>query len=271
MSLFEEWPDEDDELDRSRRSRPPASYTLVDHGRLFRRLFPKQRYTVFFRQLNFIAKRKLSFSERDQVMSACCGLLLEKEYVETEEDLRSQLKSNAEDLKINIERFEEIYSLAEPLLERISSLDRLTFLNVRSEVQRYHHALYAPLEGERASAPIKEVLRRIVNVSKDEIKDFKSKTKRGPLPDAALRKCISEAAQVFGEKKATASHSRKEGRRTSPFIDFVQLIFLALPENAMIGRHGRYTAAAIETHVAAVCKDLKKGLRERNKKPKLAD
>jgi len=271
MSLFEEWADEDDRLDQSRWSRPPACYTVVDHGRWFRRLFPKQHYTVFFRQLERMTKRKLSFSERSQIISAGFRLLSEKEYVETAEDFASQLKSEAETKKTNISRIKEIYLLADQLHERIRSLHGLTILNFSSEIRDYVGALYAPLSTQDSSAPIDEVFQRVLNTSKNKIEELKPTGKRGPLPDAALRKCISELAQVFGEENATAPYSRKEGRRASPFIDFVQQILYALPENAMIGRNGPYLPAAIEAHVHAVCADLKKALPDQNKKPKLAD
>ena len=105
MSLFDQWADEDDDRKLLRRSRPPASYTVVDHGHWFRRLFREQRYTVFFRQLERLTKRKLSFSEREAILSACIKLLLAKQYVETAEDFSSQLKSEAELLRWNIARF----------------------------------------------------------------------------------------------------------------------------------------------------------------------
>ena len=98
----------------------------------------------------------------------------------------------------------------------------------------------------------------------------KQKAKRGPAPDRAMRSCIVELIKAFG-RNPTAGWSEKKGRRSSPLIDFVNEILFALPEYARIGREVPYLPAAIEAHVAAVCKDLKKALPERNKKPKLAD
>ena len=115
MSLFEEWADEDFE----RPLRPQGSYKLIDHGRWFRRLFPKQRYTVFFRRLERITKRKLSYSERDKIIGAGFRLLMEKHYVETAEDFRNQLKEEAEIQKMFYSHFEKINSLTDQLLELI--------------------------------------------------------------------------------------------------------------------------------------------------------
>ena len=272
MSLFDEWADEEFDLAYLRRSRPPASYTMTDHGRWFRRLFPKKRYTVFFRQLNHITKRKLSFSEREQIIGACGRLLLEKDYVETAEDFRSQLIDEARQKRMVISKFKEMNSLANQLLEHVKNLDKLSFLMARRDMQEFRSRLYEPLDEGDSRAPLVEVLQRISDTSKNMLEEeLKSKPKRGPSPDAALRKCISKLARVFGEENATAPDSRKKGRRASPFIDFVQQILYALPENAMIGRNGPYTWAAIEAHVYDVCKDLKKALPARKKKPKLAD
>ena len=76
----------------------------------------------------------------------------------------------------------------------------------------------------------------------------------------ALRLFIAELAQIFG-KKATAGYSRKKGRRASPFIDFVETILFALPEEAIMGREGIYTGGAIEAHVSAVCAGLESYVR----------
>lgn len=154
MSLFEEWADEEDELNFSRRSRPPASYTVVDHGRWFRRLFPEQRYTVFFRQLNRIAKRKLSFSERDKILRACFSLLLDKEYVETAEDFRSQHLDEARQKTMVISTFKKINSLANQLLEHVGKLNKLTFFMSRRDMQEFRFKLHEPLDEGPSRAPI---------------------------------------------------------------------------------------------------------------------
>ena len=251
MSLFEEWADEDFE----RPLRRPASYKVMDHGRWFRRLFPKQRYTVFFRQLERITKRKLSFSERDQIIGAGFRLLMEKHYVETAEDFRNQLKEEAEIQKMFYSDFEKINSLADQLLEHIKIFNKTTLLSSRREVQDFRYALYAPLDKDCSNAPIVPVLNRIIEAAKNMIEEHKPRAKPGPAPDTALRVFIAELAQIFGGK-VTAGSSRKEGRRTSPFIEFVKATLFKLPENAFTGRDGIYTSAAIEAHVAAVCADL---------------
>ena len=87
------------------------------------------------------------------------------------------------------------------------------------------------------------------------IEKHKPRAKPGPAPDTALRVFIAELALIFGGK-VTAGSNRKEGRRTSPFIEFVKATLFKLPENAFTGRDGIYTSAAIEGHVAAVCADL---------------
>lgn len=260
MSLFEEWADEEDELNFSRRSRPPASYTVVDHGRWFRRLFPEQRYTVFFRQLNRITKQKLSFSERDEIIRACFSLLLDKEYVETAEDFRSQHLDEARQKTMVISTFKKINSLANQLLEHVGKLNKLTFFMSRRDMQEFRFKLHEPLDEGPSRAPLVEVLQRISDTSKNMLEEeLKSKAKQGPSPDTGLRNCISRLAQVFGEN-APAGWSRKEERRASPFIDFVQVILYALPDNAMIGRNGPYLPASIEAHVAAALADVKKSL-----------
>lgn len=272
MSLFEQWIEEQDKIILSRQSRPPASYTVVDHGMWFRRFFPEQRYTVFFRRLARIAKRKLSLSEREHIIGACGSLLWDKDYVETAEDFRSQLVDEARQKRMVISKFKEMNLLANQLLKQVRDLNKLTIFNGRLDMEEFRSRLYKPLDEGTSRAPVRAVLQRISDTSKDMLEEeLKSKPKPGPSPDAALRKCIIKLAHVFGEDAATAGWSEKDGRRVSSFIDFVQEILFALPENAMIGRNGRYTAAAIEGHVHAVCADLKKGLPVRKKKSKLAD
>ena len=160
--------------------------------------------------------------------------------------------------------------MADQLLERISSLHSRAFLNLRDEVDDYLGALYAPLATQDSNAPIEEVLQRVVSISKDKIDELRSTGKRGPQPDAAIKKFISDLAQIFGKENATAGWNYTEDRRVSPFIDFVQTILFALPEYARIGRNGPYTWAAIEEHVHEVCGDLKKVLPARMKKQRLA-
>ena len=151
--------------------------------------------------------------------------------------------------------FEKMNSLADQLLEHIKPFSKFTLLSMRSDVQEFRHALYAPLDKECSNAPIIPVLDRILETSKNMMEKYKLKARRGPAPDMALRVFIAELAQIFGGK-VTAGFSRKEGRRTSPFIEFVKAILFELPENAFTGRVGIYTGAAIEEHVAAVCADL---------------
>ena len=253
------------------RSIHPVSYPVRCHIRRCHWTFPNRRYPVLFHRLERIRKQKLSLSERDQIKAACRELIDSKEYIETAEELRQQLKSEAEREKYDISALKKVSSSADKLVQHLRYLEMAAPLIRRPTMDEFRSEFYELFDKEWPRVPIVKVLRGIVKASKIVIERHKPPKRRGPLPDAALRKCISELAQVFGEDAATAGWSEKEGRRVSPFIDFVQEIFSALPENAMIGRNGRYTAAAIETHVAEVCKELKKALPARKKKPKLAD
>lgn len=251
-------------------SKYPVSYAVRNHVMLFQATFHKKRYPLFFHRLEQIVKRKLSYSERENIISACFELADNKFYLETKEDLRRQLKWEAELEKSEISDLEEIKSLADQLLRRIESLNISISLVARPKILEFRSRLYEPLDEECSGAPIVEVLQRVVNTSKNIVEEHKPAGKPGPLPDVAQKKCITKLAQVFGENP-TAPFIRSEGRRASPFIDFVQQILYALPDNAMIGTKGPYLPAAVEGHVAAVCKELKKALPERNKTPKLAD
>ncbi len=216
----------------------PVSYPVRCHIRRCRWTFPKQHYPVLFHRLERIRKRRLSLSERDQVKAACGELIDSKEYVETAEELRQQLESEAEQEKYDISALKKVNSLADQLVQHLRYLELGIPLMRRPTMDEFRSELYESFDKEWPRVPIVKVLRGVVKASKIVVERHKPQKKPGPSPDAALRKCISGLAQVFGADKATAPNSRKMGRRASPFIDFVQEILHALPENAMIGRKG---------------------------------
>ena len=90
------------------------------------------------------------------------------------------------------------------------------------------------------------VLRKIWHTSRNVIKECAPKGRRGPSGDSGLELWLSELARVYGAK-ITVGY--KDGRRTSPFIEFAKAIFFALPGPARMGRQDLYTGPALEEHI----------------------
>ena len=263
MGLFEKLIADEGNFEKLQLANP-ITYRVRLNVRRFRRTFPNQRYHAFFHRLESIVKRKLSLSERNIIARACFELLLDKEYVETAEDFRWQLKREAEADKGAVAKLEDMHSLADRLQKHIKSIRDTRDEKDHPELVAFRRTIYDRLYWERKKAPIDAVLTRIADASEESIEELKSRLRRGPAPDRALRECIRELIQAYG-KKPTAGWSIKEGRRKSPLVDFVNEILFALPEFARIGREGPYLPAAIEAHVAAVCADLKKSYQNKIK------
>ena len=87
---------EDEGRSWASRSKYPVSYAARNHVMLFQATFHKKHYPLFFHRLEQIVKRKLSYSERENIISSCFELSDNKFYLETKEDLRRQLKWEAE-------------------------------------------------------------------------------------------------------------------------------------------------------------------------------
>jgi hypothetical protein len=226
---------------------------------LFHEALPGRRCGPFFRKLQEIAKRKLSYADRDIIIKASLRLIksknyASKNYAKTAEKFRTQLSRENEDRKRLVETLQNICSISNELIENMYLLESDDSWFIEKDVFLFD--LYRPFDAHSAIAPVEQVLSRIQRASKDAVAQCKKKGKRGPPPDTALRWFIAQLAQIFCNK-VTAGHSRKEGRRASPFIDFVGTIIFALSEEAITGRNGIYTWGAIEAHVFAVCTNLK--------------
>jgi hypothetical protein len=220
---------------------------------LFREAFPGSRSGPFFRKLEDITKRKLSYADRDLIIKASLRLIERKKYAKTGEQYRTQLSCENKDRKQLVETLQTIYSLSHELIKNIGLLENDDAWLIERDV--FFLDLYKPFDTHSAIAPVEQVLSQIQRASEAAVAQHQKKGKRGPPPDVALRWFIAELAQIFG-KKATAGYSREKGRRASPFIDFVQAILFALPEGAIMGREGIYTGGAIEAHVSAVCTNI---------------
>jgi len=224
---------------------------------LFHETFPNCAPDPLFQRLEEIVKRKLSSTERFDIIKACLRLVESKKNAKTPEAFREELSLNNEEKKRLSDALQEIYSLSGQLIKGIDRLKKDIVTEGLLEKRAFIINLYEPLDAFSSPAPIDQVLHRIRHTSENAIAECKPKGKRGQLPDTELRLCIAELIRVFGDKP-TAGYSRKEGRRASPLIDFVESILFALPEEAMTGTGGPYTGGAIEAHVAAVCADLRK-------------
>ena len=229
---------------------------------LFREAFPGRRSASFFRKLENITKRKLSYADRDLIIKASIRLIRKKNYAKTAEEFRTQLSWENEDRKRLVEILQKIFSLSDELIKNIELLESDGAWFIEKDV--FLLDLYKPFDALSATAPVEKVLSRIQRASMDALTQCKNKGKRGPPPDTAFRLFIAELAQIF-DNKVTAGHSRKEGRRASPFIDFVETIIFALPEEAITGRNGIYTGGAIEAHVSAVCTNIETYVSSRKK------
>ena len=223
----------------------------------FRQVFPHRRYGQFIRKLQEIRKRQLSSAERDDIFDACLRLVESKKNAKTSESFREQLFWDNEEKKRLSDSLENIHSLSGKLITAIDHLKRDIVTQGLQEKRSFFIQLYEPVDAFSPLAPTEQVLYQIRRASEKAISECRPKGKRGPKPDTELRLCIAELLRVFGDNP-TAGYSRKEGRRASPLIDFIETILSALPEEAMTGIDGPYTGGAIEAHVAAVCADLKK-------------
>jgi len=133
----------------------------------FREAFPNQSYFQFFSKLKHIAKRYLSRDERDAIINACLRLIETKEHVETAHDFRRQLTWEAEDRKRVVAVLGNIHSLTDQLVKSISSLDHDAKLKDIKETKYFCNLLYEPLDVYSSVAPIKPVLRRIWQTSRN--------------------------------------------------------------------------------------------------------
>ena len=226
----------------------PYIFAAQHHLWRFREAFPNQSYFQFFSKLRHIANRYLSRDERDAIINACLELIETKEHVETADDFRRQLTREAEDRKRVVVVLENIHSLTDQLAKSISSLEHDTKLKDIKEARYFSNLLNEPLDIYYAVAPIKPVLRRIWQTSRNVIKENAPERRRGPPPDGEVARCIMALARAYG-REITAGYSVSEERRTSPFIEFVKTILHALPRNALMGREGFYTDGAIEEHI----------------------
>jgi len=73
----------------------------------------------------------------------------------------------------------------------------------------------------------------------------------GKRPDSELELWLSELARIYAAK-ITVGY--KDGRRTSPFIEFAKTILFALPDHARMGRQDLYTGAALEERIRRWCR-----------------
>ncbi len=226
----------------------PYIFAAQHHLWRFREAFPNQSYFQFFSKLKHIANRYLSRDERDAIINSCLRLVEAKEHVETAVEFRRQLTREAEDRKRVVAALENIHSLTDQLAKGISSLECDQKLKDIKEAKYFCNLLYEPLDIYSSVVPIKPVLRRIWQTSRNVIKEYTPEGRRGPPPDSEVARCIMSLAQIYGEE-ITAGYNVSEERRTSPFIEFVKTILRALPRNALMGREGFYTDGAIEEHV----------------------
>jgi len=226
----------------------PYIFAAQHHMWRFREAFPDQSYLQFFSKLKRIANRYLSRAERDAIINACLRLIETKEHVKTADDFRRQLNWEAEDRKKVIAVLEDIHSLTDQLAKIISSLDHNMQLKEIHEIKYFRNLLYEPLDIYYSVAPIKPVLRRIWQTSRNMIDEYAPEGKR---PDSELELWLSELARAYGAK-ITVGY--KDGRRTSPFIEFAKTILFALPDHARMGRQDLYTGAALEERIRRWCK-----------------
>ena len=220
---------------------------------LCREAFPGCRCGPFFRTLEKITKRQLSYADRDAVIKSSLRLIARKNYAKTAAEFRTHLAWENEDRKRLVETLQEISSLSDKLIKNLETLESDGAWLIEKDV--FLLDLYKPFNALSAVAPVEQVLSRIQRASMDAVAQCKEKGKRGPPPDTSLRLFIAELAQIFGNK-VSAGYSRKEGRRASLFIDFAETILRALPEEAIMGGKGIYTSGAIEAHVSTVCANL---------------
>jgi hypothetical protein len=213
---------------------------------LFRKAFPGRRFGPFFRELEKIIKRKLSYADRDGIIKASLELIESKGRVETVQDYKRLLNWKAEDRKTAVAALENIHSLTEQLANSIASLTHDPTLKDLEEIKSFCDLIYEPLNYYFSEAPVKPVLRRIWHTSKKVIEECAPNGKRGPSRDSELELWLSELAQVYGPK---ITIGYKDGRRTSPFIEFAKAIFFAVPAPARMGRQDLYTGAALEEHI----------------------
>jgi len=97
---------------------------LRDQVDLFHEAFPGRRCAPFFRKLEEIVKRKLSFTDRNTLIKACLRLIERKKNATTAEALRTQLSWENEDRKRLLETLQKISSLSNDLTENIELLER---------------------------------------------------------------------------------------------------------------------------------------------------
>ena len=90
---------------------------------LFREAFPGRRFGPFFRKLEEITKRKLSYADRVGIIKASLKLTETKGHVETAQDYKRQLTWKTEDRKRAIAALENIHSLTDQLANSIASLN----------------------------------------------------------------------------------------------------------------------------------------------------
>jgi hypothetical protein len=220
------------------------------HIRCFYAAFPGQLYPLFYHQLESIAERKLSIAERDAIIRVCRWLTEKKHNVKTADDLKRKLAGDNETKKRFIAAKRKLNLLAkqaEDSLVRLSigiyNMSMHPYVRDYSDARELSHSLRELLD-RFPSAPLElPVLGGIIALTESE-----QKIGRGPPPDAEFARTIKLLEAIWG-KEITAGYNASEGRRTSPFIEFVKTILRALPHNALIGREGIYTDAAIEEHI----------------------
>ena len=93
---------------------------------LFREAFPGRRSASFFRKLENITKRKLSYADRDLIIKASLRLIRKKNYAKTAEEFRTQLSWENEDRKRLVEILQKIFSLSDELIKNIELLKAMT-------------------------------------------------------------------------------------------------------------------------------------------------
>lgn len=227
----------------------PYIFAGQHHLWTFREAFPNQSYFQFFSKLKHIVNRYLSRDERDAIINACLRLIETKEHVETADDFRRQLIREAEDRKRVVAALKNIHSLTDQLARNISSLDHDPKLKDIKETKYFCDLLYEPLDIYSSVAPIKPVLRRIWQTSRNMIKEYPPEGLKSR--DSELELWLSELARAYGTK-ITVGY--KDGRRTSPFIEFPKTILFALPDHARMGRQDLYTGAALEERIRRWCR-----------------
>ena len=125
---------------------------------LFGEAFPGRRCGAFFRQLNKIVKRELSFADRDKIIKASLRLVERKKNATTAEVFRSQLSWENEDKKKLVATLEKIHSLADDLIISIELLEDDNWSIDFEEKDAFLIALYRPFDARSSIAPVEQVL-----------------------------------------------------------------------------------------------------------------